>query len=75
MMQFTDNMKLKEKEDQSVDASVLHRRGGKFSREEIWKKYVEQRLKERTSRVYPPGDPSHMQPPNSDIIVDAKSAF
>jgi hypothetical protein len=39
-------MKLKKKEDQSVDASVLLRRGNKIQ-EEIW------RLKERPSRDCP----------------------
>ena len=49
--QFTDHMKLKKKEDQSVDASVLFRT--KYSWEEIWRQSVEQRLKERTSRDCP----------------------
>ena len=30
MIQLTDHMKLKEKEDQSMDASVLFRRGNKI---------------------------------------------
>jgi len=34
-IQFTDYMKLKKKEDQNVDASVLLRRGTKYSQEEI----------------------------------------
>jgi hypothetical protein len=38
-------MKLKKKEDQSVDTSVLLRMGTKYSQEEIWRKSVEQRLK------------------------------
>jgi hypothetical protein len=45
-------MKLK-KEDQSVDASVLLRRGTKYSWEEIRRQSVEQRLKERPSRDCP----------------------
>jgi hypothetical protein len=52
-IQFTDNMKLKKKEDQSVDASVLLRRGTKYSKKEIWRQSVEWRLKERQSRDYP----------------------
>ena len=32
-IQFTTHMKLKKKEDQNVDASVLLRRGTKYSRE------------------------------------------
>jgi hypothetical protein len=41
-------MKLKKKEDQSVDASVLLRRETK-----IWRQSVEQRLKERPPRNCP----------------------
>jgi hypothetical protein len=47
-------MKLKKKDDQSVDTSVLLRRGGaKYSQEEIWRQSVEQGLKERPSRDCP----------------------
>jgi hypothetical protein len=46
-------MKPKKKEDQNVDASVLLRRVYKYSQEEIWRKSVEQRLKERPSRDCP----------------------
>ena len=35
-IQFTDHMTLKKKEDQNVDASVLLRRGTKYSQEKIW---------------------------------------
>jgi hypothetical protein len=52
-IQFIDHMKLKKKEDQSVDASVLLRRWTTYSREEIWTQNVEQRLKERPSRDCP----------------------
>jgi hypothetical protein len=52
-IQFTDLMKLKKKEDQSVDASVLLRRGTKYSRKEVQRQSVEQRLKERPSRDCP----------------------
>ena len=44
-LQFTDHMNLKKKEDQSVDASVLLRRGSKILTEKIQKQNVEQRLK------------------------------
>jgi hypothetical protein len=46
-------MKLKKKADQSVDASVLLRRGTKYSQEKIWGQSVEQRLKEKPSIDYP----------------------
>ena len=52
-IQFTDHMNLKKKEDQSVDASVLLRRGTKYSRKVKWRHSVEQRLKERPSRDCP----------------------
>jgi hypothetical protein len=53
-IQSIDHMKLKKKkEDQNVDASVLLRRGNKYSGEKIWRQSVEQRLKERPSRDYP----------------------
>jgi hypothetical protein len=42
-----------EKEDQSVDISVLLRGGTKYSQEEIWRQSVKQRLKERLSRDCP----------------------
>jgi hypothetical protein len=46
-------MKHKKKEDQSVDAPVLLRTGNKYSQEEIWRKGVEQRLKERPTKDCP----------------------
>ena len=41
-MQFINHMKLKKKEEQSVGASVLPRRGTKYSQEQIWRQSVEQ---------------------------------
>ena len=41
MLQFTDHMKLKKKEDQSVGASVLLRRKTKYLQEQIWRHSVE----------------------------------
>jgi hypothetical protein len=46
-------MKFKKKEEQSVGALVLLRRGKKYSQEEIWRKSVDQRLKERPSKDCP----------------------
>ena len=48
-IQFTDQLKLKKREDQSVDTLIL-RRGIKISWEEIQRQSVEQRLKESPSR-------------------------
>jgi hypothetical protein len=45
-IKFTDHMKLKKKEDQSVGASFLHRRGNKIE-EQMQRQSVKQKLKER----------------------------
>jgi hypothetical protein len=52
-------MKLKKKEDQSVDTLNLLRRGNKTPMEGVTETNVEQA---ETAR---PGDPSHIQPPNT----------
>jgi hypothetical protein len=65
-------MKLKKKEDQSVDDPVLFRRvnniltGGKWRQRDGRKGHPE---------IAPPGDPSHIQPPNPDTIVDARKCL
>jgi hypothetical protein len=73
-IQLTDHMK-PNKKDQNVDASVLFRRVKKYSQEGIWRQSVEQRLKERPYRDFPTWDPFHKQPPNPDIIVDARKCW
>jgi hypothetical protein len=50
---FTDHMKLKKKEDQSVDILSFSERGSKYPWEEIWRQSVEQKRKEKPSRDYP----------------------
>jgi hypothetical protein len=50
---FTDHMKLMEKENHSVDASVLLRGGNQITLEELQRQSVEQRLKERPSKGCP----------------------
>jgi hypothetical protein len=45
--QFTDCMKLKKKEDQSVDTSAFLERGSKYPWEEIQRQKLEQKVKER----------------------------
>ena len=52
-IQLKDHMKLKKKEDQNMDASVLLRRVNKILTEENIEKRVEQRLKKRPSRDSP----------------------
>jgi hypothetical protein len=50
---FTDHMKLKNKEDHNVGASVLLRKEKKYLWEQIQRQSVEQRLKKRPSRDCP----------------------
>jgi hypothetical protein len=49
--------------------------GTKYSQEKIRRQIVEQILKERHPETAPPGDPSHMQLPKADTIVDAKKCL
>jgi hypothetical protein len=68
-------MKLKNKEEQSVGASVLLRRGNKYSWEQIWRQRVEQRLKERPSRdcpIWGSIPKTQTQSLNPDTIADTK---
>jgi hypothetical protein len=51
-IQFSDYISLKKAEDQSVDASVLFRRGNTIQKE-VQGQSVEQRMKERPSRDCP----------------------
>ena len=41
----------------------------------MWRQAVELRLKQRPSWEFPPGDPSHIQTPNSDTIKDGKKCL
>jgi hypothetical protein len=62
-------MKLKKKEDQSVDTLPFLRIGNKTPmeglRDKVWSR------EERTNHLETaiPGDPSHNQPPNTDTIA------
>ena len=59
-------MKLKKKEEQSVDTSVLLRKGNKM----LMGANMETKCGTETA---PPGDPSHIQSP--DTIVDANKCL
>jgi hypothetical protein len=64
-------MKIKKKEDQSVDISFLLRMGNKIPMEgvtEMEAEISELRWKEGLYSA-PPRDPCHKQPPNPDTIV------
>ena len=65
---ITDQMML-QREDQSVDASVLSRRWEQNTYE---RQSVEQILKERPSRVCPTWDLSYIESPNPDTNADTK---
>ena len=68
-------MKLKKKEDPSVSALVLLRKGNKILMGANTKTNVEQKLKEVHPVTAPPGDPSHIQLLNPDTIVDANKCL
>jgi hypothetical protein len=60
-IQFAKHMKLKKKDDQSMDTLILLRSRNKIPMEGVTE----------TNFIDPPGDPSHKQPPNPDNIADA----
>jgi hypothetical protein len=67
-------MKLKKKEDQSVDTSVFLRRGNKIpvGGNTKYGAKTEGKTIQRLSYL---GDPFHIQSPNPDTIVDAKKCL
>ena len=65
-IQFTVHMKLKKEEDQSVDASVLFRRGNKI----LTGGNTETKCGAETE-----GKATHIQTPNPDTIVDANKSL
>ena len=71
-IQFVKHMKLKKKEDQSVDSLFLIRMGNKIHMEGVTKfgAETEERTKDHPETA-PPRGPSHIQPPNPDTIVEA----
>ena len=74
-LQFTDHMKLKKKEDQSVDASVLLRRGNKILIGGNLERKSGAETEGKASRDCPTWDPSHIQSSNMDTIVDVGKCF
>jgi hypothetical protein len=61
-------MKLKKKEDQSMDTFVLCRRGIKIP-------MGGDTETKHGAETAPPGDPSHIQLPNPDTVVDANKCL
>ena len=68
-IQFIDNMKLKKKEDQSVDTLDLLRRGTKYPWEEIQRQSVQPRIKERPFRVCPTWGSIPTKPPTKEYTL------
>jgi hypothetical protein len=70
-------MKLKKKEEQSESASVLLRRGNKIltGANMGTKCGAETEGRKGHPENAPLGDPSHIQSPNTDTIVDAKKCM
>ena len=74
-IQFTDHMKLKEKENQMWVLQSFLEGVTKYSWEEIQRQSVEQKLKKGHPETAPPGDPSHKQLPKADTSVNAKKSM
>jgi hypothetical protein len=69
-------MKLKKKGDQSVDTSVLLRRGNKIPMEGVTETKCGTETEGKAIQRLPYlGDPSHIHSPNPDNIVDAKKCL
>ena len=68
-IQFTDQMKLKKKENQSMDIKVLLEGGTKYPWEEIHKEWSRDQRKGHPETVSL-GNTSHIQSPNPDTVVD-----
>jgi hypothetical protein len=67
-------MKLKKKEDQSVDTLLLLRMGNKIPMEGVTETKFRAETEGRNDHpeTAPPGDPFHIQPPNPDTIAYAR---
>jgi hypothetical protein len=70
-------MKPKEKKDQNMDDLVLLRRmnkmltGGNMHEDKVWSRDGRKGHPETS----PPGNPSHIQPPNLESVVDARKCL
>ena len=65
-------MKLKKKEDQSVDSLFLLSMGSKIPMEGVTETRFGAKMKEWYPETTLPRDPSHNQPPNPDTIAYAR---
>jgi hypothetical protein len=71
-IQFSKHMKLKKKEDQSVDTSILLRKGNKIPMEGILTMCGAETEGMTIQRL---PHPSHIQPPKPDTVVDANKCL
>jgi hypothetical protein len=75
-IQFTDQMKLKKNKDQSMNTSVLLRRGNKIPMEGDTETKCGAETEEKTIQILSHlGNPSHIQSSNPDTIVDANKCL
>ena len=74
-IQFAKRMKLEMKEDQSVDTSLVLIMGNKITMEGVTETVWSWEKRKDHPETAPPGDASHRQPPNQDIIAYASNFF
>ena len=74
-IQFAKHMKLKKKEDQSVDTLILLRRGKNNHRKSYRDKVWSRDWRNVHPETATPGDPPHKQPPNPDTLADANKSL
>jgi hypothetical protein len=72
---FTDYMNPKTKEDQNVGASVLFIGWTNNHRRKCGDKVWSRDWRKGHPETAPPGDLSHIQPPNPDIMVDDRKCL
>ena len=73
-IQFTNHMKFKKK-DQSVDSLIHHRRGNKMFIVADTEIKCGAESEGKATETAPPGDPTLIQLPNPDTIVDANKCL
>jgi hypothetical protein len=71
-IKFTDHLKLKKKEEQSVGASILLRMGNKILTGINTETKCGTETEEKAIQRLPNWDKSHIQSPNAGTILDAK---
>jgi hypothetical protein len=75
MIQFAKHMKLKKKEDQSVDTLLLLRMGNKTPMEGVTETMFRVLTEGKTIETAPRRDPFHKQPPILDNTADSNKSL